>query len=116
MEGVAFGAPEAPSERVERLTETCPGCRLHGAAPEQACQLVSGVRLTGWHRQITKEGLRLSRRKGEGSAGIEVGSKAAQERQSEPRHHRLGGLTIARVSTPAASHVAPAHTSQSAWP
>src|SRR5262249_700880 len=66
---------------------------------------VSATRLARRHREIAKEGLRLSRRKGEGSAGIEVGSKAAQERQSEPRHHRLGGLTIARVSTAAMGHV-----------
>ena len=39
------------------------------------------------------------------SAGIEVGSKAAQKRQSEPRHHPLGGLTIARVSTRPMGHV-----------
>src|SRR5262247_1066207 len=69
--------------------------------------------LAGRHGQIGKESLCLSRRKGKGSAGIEVGSKAAQQRECEPRHYRLGGLTLARASSRHAGHPERVHTSQS---
>src|SRR5262245_10706452 len=56
------------------------------------------------HCEIGNECLRLPRLDGEQSAGVEVGSKAAQERQSEPRHNLLGGLTIARVPIAGTGH------------
>src|SRR4029450_8406323 len=83
IERIVVSPRQTPPQRVERLTQACPRRRLDRAAPEQTRELVSGMCLAGWHGQVGKESLRLSRRKGERSAGIEGGSKATTERQSE---------------------------------
>ena len=99
-ERLAGRPAQALPERVQRVAEARARRGLHRAPPEETRQLVARVGPAGRHRQVGQESLGLPGGEGEGYAGIEAGSKAAQERQREPRHRVTHSrrLTIARLS------------------
>jgi hypothetical protein len=78
MERFALGPSQNSPQRIQGLAKARPRRGVDGASPEQTCQLVPGVGLAGRHRQVRQEGLCLPGGKCQRSAGIEVGSKAAQ--------------------------------------
>jgi hypothetical protein len=79
MERLALRPSQNSSQRIEGLAKARPRRGFDGAAsPEQTCQLVPGMGLAGRHDEVRQERLRLPGGKGQWSAGIEVGSKAAQ--------------------------------------
>ena len=82
------------ADREQRLAQARARRLLADAAPEQARELVARVRPAERQREIGEQRLGLAGGQGDRRARVEPGLKAAEERETEPRHGAAWAPTL----------------------